>query len=70
MNSRGWELARRLLYRTAMQDITLRRIQHMRKIGIALWVAAFVMTLFVTTGAFAAPPDEVNAPRGQDCVAV
>ena len=42
----------------------------MRKIGIALWVAAFVMTLFVTTGVFAAPPDEVNAPRGQDCVAV
>jgi len=53
-----------------MQSITLRRNQHMRKIGIALWVVAFAMTLFVTTGAFAAPPDEVNAPRGQDSVGV
>jgi hypothetical protein len=53
-----------------MQSITLRRNQHMRKIGIALWVVAFAMTLFVTSGAFAAPPDEVNAPRGQDSVAV
>jgi ABC-type uncharacterized transport system permease subunit len=53
-----------------MQSITLRRNQHMQKIGIALWVVAFAMTLFVTSGAFAAPPDEVNAPRGQDNVAV
>ena len=53
-----------------MQSITLRRNQHMRKIGIALWVVAIAMTLFVTSGAFAAPPDEVNAPRGQDSVGV
>jgi len=70
MNSRGYGLARPLLSSAGMQSITLRRNRHMRKIGIALWVVAFAMTLFVTTGAFAAPPDEVNAPRGQDCVGV
>lgn len=70
MNSHGYGLARSLLSSAVMQSITLRRNQHMRKIGIALWVVAFAMTLFVTSGAFAAPPDEVNAPRGQDSVAV
>jgi hypothetical protein len=53
-----------------MQAIIFRRNRHMRKIGIALWVVTLVLTLFVMTGAFAAPPDEVNAPRGQDSVAV
>ena len=54
-----------------MLSISLRRNQHMRKIGIALRVVALAMTLFVTSGAFAAPPpDDVNAPRGQDSVGV
>ena len=42
----------------------------MRKFGIALWIVTLVMTVFVTTGAFAAPADDVNAPRGQDVVGV
>jgi hypothetical protein len=42
----------------------------MLKIGIALWLVTLLMTMIVTTGAFAAPPDEVNAPRTEEVSAV